>query len=420
MPPAGGLARTNMETGIVKKRAFLCIGGYEPIDTEWWHQRFVRELKRYEATWNVAASVSPPEITGEGKLAHWGVDAKSANWRVETDYRLLRWDDFVIADFARSEIERAPKGIAALLGFIFSGTAFKYFRTSARYGFFFLYPILLLAGMIALAFFIPRWLALAGLPIPLLLEIVLSIAIFIGLLYGPGRFLLLNYMFDDWIFASEFVHRTRAGLDERLDLFAREVVAAARDPNFDEVIVSAHSLGGALIIDVLDRALKLDPQLGQKGPKLWLMATGSSLLKVALHPKAKWLREAVKRVADAPGLNWVEYQAIVDVISFYKVNPVTELGFPEGRNPFVQRVKMRHMLLPATYKRFWGNFFRLHRQWGMGNERRYFYDYFQICCGPAPLGRRVALRERLLDAFAPDGGYNAGALPERPKKAAKS
>jgi hypothetical protein len=420
MPPAEALREPNMETGIVRKRAFLCIGGYEPINTEWWHQRFVRELKRYEATWNVVATVSPPEVTGEGKLAHWGIDAKGANWRVETDYRLLRWDDFVTADFARPEIERAPRGIAALLSFIFTGTAFKYFRTSPRYGFFFLYPVLLLASMIAFAFYVPHWLGLAGLPIPLLLGVVLSIAIFIGLLYIPGRFLLLNYMFDDWIFAREFVYRTRAGLDERLDLFAREIVTAARDPNFDEVIVSAHSLGGALIMDVLDRALKLDPELGKRGPILWLMSTGSSLLKVALHPKAQWLRDAAKRVADAPGLTWVEYQAIVDVISFYQVNPIVEMGFPEGASPIVQRVKMRHMLLPATYKRFWGNFFRLHRQWGMGNELRYLYDYFQACCGPAPLGRRVALRERLLDAFAPDGGYNADALPERPKKAAKS
>src|SRR6185312_11891095 len=228
MPSGEAWRERNMETGIVKRRAFLCIGGYEPIDTKWWHQRFVRELKRYEATWNVAASVSPPEVTGEGKLAHW---------RVETDYRLLRWDDFVTADFARSEIERAPKGIAALLGFVFSGTAFKYLRTSPRYFFFFLYPFLLLAGMAALAAYIPHWLALAGLPMPLLLEIALSAAIFIGLLYFPGRFLLLNYMFDDWIFAREFVHRTRAGLDERFDLCAREVFAAANDPNFDEVMV---------------------------------------------------------------------------------------------------------------------------------------------------------------------------------------
>lgn len=402
-----------MQSGVVRKRGFLCIGGYEPIDAAWWYRRFERELKRFETTWNAQAAMSPAVISEDNALAGWKIETKGANWRTETEYRLLRWDDFVTADFARSDFERVPKGIAALFDFVFSGAAIRYFIVSVRYGFFFLYPFVILAGIVAAAVFAPKLLALLGLPIPGLVAFVLSIAVFIGLLYACGRALLLNYMFDDWIFAGQFVHRSRPGLDERLDRFAREIVACAKDTSCDEVIVSAHSLGGALIMDVLDRALKLDPQLGQHGPKLWLMATGSSLLKVALHPKAKWLREAVARVADAPGLSWIEYQAIVDVISFYKVNPVVAMGLPERSNPTVQRVKIRNMLAPETYKRFWGNFFRLHRQWSMGNERRYFYDYYQIICGPAPLAYRVA-NTKLVDNFAADGSYDANApIPEK-------
>ena len=37
---------------------------------------------------------------------------------------------------------------------------------------------------------------------------------------------MLPYMFDDWIFAQELVHRTRPGLDARLEAFAKEVVEA--------------------------------------------------------------------------------------------------------------------------------------------------------------------------------------------------
>src|SRR6185312_1989991 len=407
-----------MQSGVVRKRGFLCIGGYEPIDAGWWYRRFERELKRFEATWNAQATMSPPVISEDSALAGWKIDTKGENWRTETEYRLLRWDDFVTADFARSDLERVPKGIAALLDFVFSGAATRYFIVSVRYGFFFLYPFVILAGIVAAAIFAPKLLALLGLPIPGLVAFVLSIAVFVGLMYVLGRVLLLNYMFDDWIFAAQFVHRSRPGLDERLDRFAREIVTCAKDTSCDEVIVSAHSLGGALIMDVLDRALKLDPQLGQHGPKLWLMATGSSLLKVALHPKAKWLREAVARVADAKGIDWIEYQAIVDVISFYKVNPVVAMGLSERRNPIVQKVKIRDMLAPETYKRFWGNFFRLHRQWSMGNERRYFYDYYQVICGPAPLARRVA-NNKLADCFASDGSYDAEAAA-RPQKRASA
>src|SRR6185312_14085496 len=95
----------------------------------------------------------------------------------------------------------------------------------------------------------PKLLALPGLPILGLVAFVLSIAVFVGLMYLLGRVLLLNYMFDDWIFAAQFVHRSRPGLDERLDRIAREIVTCAKDTSCDEVIVSAHSLGGALIMD---------------------------------------------------------------------------------------------------------------------------------------------------------------------------
>jgi hypothetical protein len=408
-----------MAVEVVKKRCFLCVGGYEPINPDWWHQRFVREIERFEKTWNAAAEVSKPVISDEDGLAGWKIETKGPNWRTETDFVLLRWDDFVIADFARSNLERVPRGILAFGDFIFSGAAFRYLHSSVRYFLFFLYPLILLAGLIAIAAAIPYVLIRTGLPIPAPLAAIIAVAAFAGSLYWPGRFFLFHYLLDDWIFAGELVHRSRAGLDPRIDRFARELVERARDRSYDEVVVSGHSLGGALMMEIVDRALKLDPTLGKNGPVLWLMSTGSSLLKIALHPKAEWIRLATGRVADAPYVNWVEYQAIVDVISFYKTDPVVEMGLPDRERPIVQQVKIRRMLEPATYKRFWGNFFRLHRQFGMGNELRYFYDYFQICCGPAPLARRVEQRDRLCEAFAEDGSYEAAAAPAKAARAGK-
>ena len=49
------------------------------------------------------------------------------------------------------------------------------------------------------------------------------------------------------------------------------------------------------------------------------------------------------------------------------------------------------------------NFFRLHRQLVMGNEKRYFYDYYMICCGPMQLQERVLRPELVVPSFAPDG-----------------
>ena len=65
------------------------------------------------------------------------------------------------------------------------------------------------------------------------------------------------------------------------------------------------------------------------------------------------------------------------------------------------------MLQRETYRRFKGNFFRLHRQLVMGNEKRYFYDYFMICCGPFRFATRLREPELMTARFGADGSLRS-------------
>jgi hypothetical protein len=188
------------------------------------------------------------------------------------------------------------------------------------------------------------------------------------------------------------------------------VAARLRAGGVDEIVFSGHSLGCALKADVLDRALRLVPEFGAGGEKLSVLSTGSSLLKIALHPAAAWLKEAVARVSQNAAVFWVEYQTMVDIISFYKVNPLQALRLPDTGRPTIRRVHVRDMLKPETYRRFKGNFFRLHRQLVMGNDKRYFYDYFMVCCGPFRLQTRADHPERVT-TFSADGALDDTAQP---------
>lgn len=384
----------------VKRRCVFFLGGYEPIPPERQHERFVRELARFQKTWQVTSTVSDLTLAEGGAVGAWKVETKGPNWAVETEYRSLLWGDLVATDFERSDWERVPCAIRAFADFILSGTAFRYFAVNWRYGLFFLYPILILLGFAAIGLML-AWYA-TGYGLPVLLVPLAALAVFALLNIWPGRFLLLPYMLDDWLFAYELVHRCRPGLDERLDLFARDVAARLCAGGADEIVFSGHSLGCALKIEVLDRALRMVPDFGARGEQLSVLSTGSSLLKIALHPAAGWLKDAVSRVSQNSAVFWVEYQTMVDIISFYKVNPLQALRLPDTGRPTIRRVHVRDMLLPETYRRFKGNFFRLHRQLVMGNDKRYFYDYFMIVCGPFRLITRADHPEQVT-AFSPDG-----------------
>jgi hypothetical protein len=392
-----------MSSGEVTKRCVFFLGGYEPIAPERQHERFKRELTRFERTWNVTASVSDMSLSDDHSIALWHVETRGPNWSVETEYRSLLWGDVVEADFGRSDRVRVPRAIGAFIDFIASGTAWRYFAVNWRYGLFFVYPILILAGFLAAAIG-AAWAGVRlGMPLPFLLAPLIAFAVFAGLLAFPGRYVMLPYMFDDWIFAQELVHRTRPGLDARLQAFAEEIARRRQQGGYDEIIFMGHSLGCALKIDVLDRVLKIEGGAGLSGETFNMLSAGSSLLKIALHPAGAWLKEAVSRVSQHKTLYWVDFQSMVDIISFYKVDPLQALRLPPTGRPIVKRVHVRDMLQRNTYRRFRGNFFRLHRQLVMGNDKRYFYDYFMVCCGPFRFETRMRDPELMTAAFDTDG-----------------
>lgn len=387
----------------VKKRCVFFLGGYEPIPPERQRERYIRELSRSERVWSVKTQVGQLELARERMVGTWRIAAHGPNWTTDAEYNSLLWHDIVLADFARPGWRRVPRAVAAFADFILTGTAFRYFRVNWRYGLFFTYPLALLVSFAALALYLASFLPALGLPLPFLVVPLAALAIFAMLLVWPGRFLMLDYMMDDWIFGHELIRRSRPDFDQRLEGFAQVLAEVLRHGGYDEVVFAAHSLGCAIKIAVVDRALQLVPDFGKNGERLSLLSTGSSLLKIAFHPKGGWLRDAIVRVSANPAIFWIEYQTMADPISFYKVDPLAALKLPATGRPIIRRVHIRDMLEASTYRRFKANFFRLHRQLVMGNEKRYFYDYYMICCGPLRLETRVLKPEMVVPSFAADG-----------------
>jgi pimeloyl-ACP methyl ester carboxylesterase len=389
---------------LVRRRCFVHLTGYDPVGLEHSHRRFIREMARFQKTWSVQADASSPELSCAGHVARWTIETSAANWRVATDFYLFRWDDFVATDAAGSDWWRLPLGVAALLEFVVTGAVIKYFVIAWRFALFSIYPLVAIAGM--------AWLSLwaatvaiihGGLAHRLAWTPILAVGTFVVLRWTVGWLLDIRYVLDLWCFSRQLVHRVRPGLEERLERFARELSRLARETDADEIVIDGHSLGAPLALVILDRALQLDPSLGRGDKALHLVMSGSWLPALALHPGAGWLREAISRVATATGVYWVEFQSIADIINFYNVDPVAAIGMPPVGKPILRTILIRHMLKGATYRRFRSDVVRIHRQAVMGNERRYFYDFYMLCCGPIALVERVDDPARSVAAFTADG-----------------
>jgi hypothetical protein len=299
----------------------------------------------------------------------------------------------------------------------------RYFAANWKYGAFFLFPYFFLWVFANIAYETAGW-AISQLDLPGLLSTGLStaagIVVFLGLLQWPGKRWRVLQALDDWIFSSDYVHGRRLDVEARLDWFAERLVACARDTSVDEIVISGHSMGATLAIDIVARALARDPDLGRRGPAVCVLTVGSTIPKFTLHPAGRRFRQAASMVADEPSIAWAEYQARDDAISFYKFDPVTASHFDNDRvtsKPMIRRVQIHDMLESETFGRCRAKFMRLHYQFVMANERRALYDYYMTVCGPIPFVRSVLAHGGPTDLIAMDGALVDGATP-RPALAA--
>ncbi|MEH2513266.1 hypothetical protein V1291_004620 [Nitrobacteraceae bacterium AZCC 1564] len=386
---------------LILRRLVVHIGGYDPhMLPEKSHRRFVRELKRFEKTWSAQATVSACSVTADE--ATWHIATSGPNWSVETRYCLLRWDDIIRSVARQPWWKRAPLSQMAFIDFAAAGALWGYLRTNWRYALFFIYPFLIFDAFIILAWLTGNFFASAGGSV--WIGVIAGLLALVVLVRGPCRWLAVATLFDDWIFSRTYVRAGCPVLEQRLDVIARDIDAAARGSQLDEILVIGHSLGAVLAVDLLDRVLRLNASIGENAaPRVAFLSVGSSILKIGLHRGAKRFHRSLQRVATAPGIFWAEYQALTDVMNFYKTNPVSEMGLTAIDRPVVRIVKIRNMLDPTSYRRIRRNFYRVHNQFISGNERRTPYDYFMLVCGPLSAEQQARSPDGATPAFDASG-----------------
>ncbi len=130
-----------------------------------------------------------------------------------------------------------------------------------------------------------------------------------------------------------------------------------------------------------------------------LLTIGGNFPIVGFHAAAQDFRDHLRLLAVEPSIDWIDCQARKDVMNFYQFDPIKSHGIDvgsAGRNPTVVPVRFRDIVKPDHYESFRWQFFRVHFQFVMANERPNAYDFFMIVCGPIPLSERMAAPDAAL------------------------
>ncbi len=372
----------------VSRRSVFLIGGYEPKSSDAFFKRTRRELERYCETWELDATMRQEQLSDDGLVATAEIDCRQGSQKVTTEFNFFVWNDIVQRDFSRPTLVRAAKYSWTFFDYLLSGTFFRIVGQAWRFSLYFLYPAVMLALFTTLS--VLAGVAIANLPFAGsgLLGGATGLGLLVGMLRYTGRRWFVMHLMDLWSFSSRYLRGKRPDASAHIARFAQAVVERAQSRKDDEIILVGHSTGGGLILDIAATALRQYASLGKNGPSVTILTVGSTALKLGLHPAAGEFRAKVQTLVDAHAIQWVECQALTDIVNFYKTNPVSAMGLTSTRTeefPRVQLVRIRDMLQPDVYKRFKYNIFRVHYQFIMANTKKCTYDFFMMCCGTKTL-----------------------------------
>ena len=398
-------AVTNRTTAApIKRRRVIYVHGYDPQGAAGYYSLFEYGWKRFKNVWSVNSTLGPLEIISN-ELAAWNVATSGPDWEVATDYEFIRYEDLLEERLSRPAGWQVLAALQWAVGDVISGATARIIRASWKFEVHHLLFQLLMvlwlvisagAGWITLSVVrsslgLTMWMAVP-------LAAAIAVAVFFALRPLAERFLIIRIN-NGWPYLRKFGRGESTFFDRPINTAAARLVTAANASDLDEVILIGHSGGAPLVLPIIARALERDPDLGRRLPSVVVMTLGSIMPGVALHPRAQWLRDIIRRVANEPSVRWIDCQSRKDVLQFWNFDPVSGVGVeagPQRCNPLIWQVRFRDAVSPERYERMRFNFFRLHYQFIMPSDVRAPYDYFALTCGPFPAadwvqrGREIA------------------------------
>src|SRR6266404_5528235 len=135
----------------IKRRLVLYCPGYDAIADRRYYRLMVTQFARLTVQFGIKPEIGPVEADERLPSVRWSVSAGNAEWRTETRYELLRWDDLIRRDLSRNWRKRGPLFLALLIASWRDRFMMRAFRMDWHFAALLIYPVVALLGALCAA-----------------------------------------------------------------------------------------------------------------------------------------------------------------------------------------------------------------------------------------------------------------------------
>jgi hypothetical protein len=384
------------ENGTLKasmRRLVIFLHGYDPRGGERYYKLYRDEAAKQAARSGRKIEIGPRRSADPG-LTTCEIHTEGPTGVAETLAEFHNWDALARAHWARGDFGGIFETLRYSWLFLWTSHFRRLLRINRRLGFVALWPLLTilvplalaLIGVMLLCFLLqalsgwPWWIGLIALPLALLAALKGIIAF--------DRFSQVFWIGRTLAFHADEARGRLPEYDRWKDHLAVHLVARANEAAYDEILLVGHSVGAALAVSVVGRALALDPDLTRRGSAIALLTLGQSMHVLGRLASAAVFRGELSACALAEGVEWVDVTARIDIACAHLVDPVSACGIlrPPGARirPRLVAGRFHRLFSGESYARMKKTAL-VHQLYLLATEIPGSYDFFEITAGALPL-----------------------------------
>nr|BAH82809.1 probable integral membrane protein [Campylobacter lari] len=372
---------------LCQKRDVFYIAGYDPRGYRHYYAMFKKNLAEQNTLLNYDYTLSKAQVN---IYPFWQIQTPYTS----TSYTFLSWNDIVKKNCSEGIKDALSDCYSFFRIYTITGLFLKFGKESPHqlitgyYPFFYVLLSLIFTLVCAFGslFYLQNFHIILG-----ILAFVLSLVFLPKMLYKLGKKLAVFWIARICSFCANWEKNSQGELELRMDDFARVIFEKlkenANDKNY-ELILSAHSVGTVLCINVLAKVLRKCEKENISFENLKVLTLGECIPLVSYQKRSFEFRKDLEYLGSKK-LIWYDFTSIIDGACFAQVDFIHTSGVKAQFSPKYLSAKFHTLYKNKDYKKIKKDKYKAHFLYLFATQIQGVYNFFEFIIGKNKLEEKI-------------------------------